>query len=301
MSLDPSTPSAPPAAEAYQLVQLANGTYSVHSVLEDETFHPVIGPVAEAQALYVGQTRFRERLASMGSDRFVVWDVGLGAAANVATLLAAGADTESTLEILSFDKTPEPAWFALRHARELGYPGPWTTPLECLLENSKPGAEPGSVEFLNGRQRVRWSLHLGDFPTLLAARPVLAPPHLVLFDAFSPATNPEMWTLRVFQDLHAALSLSHGCLLPTYSRSTLLRVTLLVAGFFVGRGHATGEKEETTIASNHAALIDQPLERAWLERVRRSTSAEPLHTPVYRQQPLQPETWAALSAHPQFQ
>ncbi|MEN9778327.1 MAG: hypothetical protein RJB04_2082, partial [Verrucomicrobiota bacterium] len=33
---------------AYSLVQLANGTTSIRSLAEGETFHPVIGPVAEA-------------------------------------------------------------------------------------------------------------------------------------------------------------------------------------------------------------------------------------------------------------
>jgi hypothetical protein len=90
------------------------------------------------------------------------------------------------------------------------------------------------------------------------------------------------------------------CALPTYSRSTLLRVTLLLAGFFVGAGHATGEKEETTLAANTPALIGKPLDRAWLSRARRSTSAEPLREPLYRQRPLSTETWDQLLAHPQF-
>ena len=89
--------------------------------------------------------------------------------------------------------------------------------------------------------------------------------------------------------------------MPTYSRSTLLRVTLLLAGFFVGAGHATGEKEETTIAANTLDLLEEPLSRDWLQRARRSRSAEPLWEPVYRQAPLSPESWEKLSRHPQFQ
>ena len=36
---------------AYRLVKLANGSHSLHSLAHGETFHPVIGPVAEAEAL----------------------------------------------------------------------------------------------------------------------------------------------------------------------------------------------------------------------------------------------------------
>jgi hypothetical protein len=74
----------------------------------------------------------------------------------------------------------------------------------------------------------------------------------------------------------------------------------LLAGFYVGVGHATGEKEETTIAANSLALIDEPLNEIWLMRARKSTSAEPLWEAIYRQAPLRAETWERLQAHPQF-
>jgi hypothetical protein len=80
----------------------------------------------------------------------------------------------------------------------------------------------------------------------------------------------------------------------------MLRVTLLLAGFFVGVGHATGEKEETTIAANTIDLIAEPLDRRWLQRAHRSSSAEPLWEPVYRQAALSSATWDKLLQHPQF-
>ena len=109
-----------------------------------------------------------------------------------------------------------------------------------------------------------------------------------------------MWTLPLFTGLFGLLDPERPCALPTYSRSTMLRVTLLLAGFYVGAGHATGEKEETTIAANTLELIDEPLDRIWLARARRSTSAEPLREPVYRQAPLCVDTWEKLEEHPQF-
>ncbi len=80
----------------------------------------------------------------------------------------------------------------------------------------------------------------------------------------------------------------------------MLRVTLLISGFFVGRGRAAGQKEETTIAANQLHLLEEPLERDWLQRARRSGSAEPLWEPIYRQAPLASSTWERLRQHPQF-
>ncbi len=301
----------------YSLVTLANGVRSVRSHAEAETFHPVIGPAAEAEALYVRQLRLRERLAAHTGE-FVIWDVGLGAAANALTVLQAARDLPCRVRLISFDHTLEPLRFALQHAGELGYFGGYEELVGTLLAE-------GRAERGNGAGYVTWDVCVGDFPTWLRNVPVPAAPvsdaagsfpsprnagsetgappapHAILFDAFSPAKNPEMWTLPLFTSLFRHLDPARPCAMPTYSRATLLRVTWLLAGFHVGVGHATGEKEETTLAANTLALLDEPLDCKWLERARRSTSAEPLHEPKYRQAPLTEETWERLRAHPQFQ
>ncbi len=287
-----------PTDSGYQLVRLNNGICSVRSLADAETFHPVVGPVAEAEALYVNQLRLRERLQKH-SGEFVIWDVGLGAAANALTVLRATRGIGCQIRLVSFDHTLEPLEFALKHATELGYFGGYENHLEQFLRKHR-------VTFQDGPQTVDWEFHLGDFPAWLARMvaagilPAATPPHAILFDAFSPAKNPAMWTLPLFTKLFQLLDPQRPCALPTYSRSTILRVTLLLAGFFVGVGHATGEKEETTIAANDLSLIAEPLDRRWLDRARRSHSAEPMTNPVYRIAPLSAESWERLQAHPQF-
>ena len=304
----------------YKLVQLASGAYSIRSLAHDETFHPVIGPVAEAEALYVNQLQLRERLKNH-SGEFVIWDVGLGAAANALTVLRATRDLACPIRLVSFDCTIEPLKFALQHAAALGYFGGYETQTRAILDQH-------AIRFTDGAHEVNWQLIPGDFPTLLNrelerrvhaaetsfdellppeggvpkhAEPEFgAPPHAIMFDAFSPAKNPAMWTLPLFTNLFQLLDPQRPCALPTYSRSTILRVTLLLAGFFVGVGHATGEKAETTIAASTLKLLAEPLDRRWLERARRSHSAEPMVESVYRIAPLTAGSWKKLQAHPQF-
>lgn len=299
----------------YQLVRLNNGICSVRSLVDAETFHPVVGPVAEAEALYVNQLRLRERLKHHTGE-FVIWDVGLGAAANALTVLRATRDIACKIRLVSFDHKLEPLKFALQHADALGYFGGYDGYLQEFIRAHR-------VSFQAGPQAVDWEFHHGDFPaliscssrresapafndtglsqlTLAAAKFSLPAPHAILFDAYSPARNPAMWTLPLFTNLFRLLDPQRPCALPTYSRSTILRVTLLLAGFFVGVGHATGEKEETTIAANTPDLMVEPLDRRWLARARRSHSAEPMVEPVYRIAPLSDESWAKLQAHPQF-
>jgi tRNA U34 5-methylaminomethyl-2-thiouridine-forming methyltransferase MnmC len=283
----------------YQLVRLNNGICSVRSLADAETFHPVVGPVAEAEALYVNQLKLRERLQNH-SGEFVIWDVGLGAAANALSVLRATRDIACHIRLISFDHTLEPLEFALQHAAELGYFGGYENYLQEFLRKYR-------VKFLDGQQSVNWEIHHGDFPTLISKLEIgdrkseIPAPHAIFFDAFSPAKNPAMWTLPLFKNLFQMLDPQRPCALPTYSRSTILRVTLLLAGFFVGVGHATGEKEETTIAANDLRLISEPLDLRWLERARRSHSAEPMMEPVYRIAPLSETSWKKLSAHSQFE
>ena len=283
------------AAAGYRIVKLANGSHSVHSLAHAETFHPVVGPVTEAQALYVTQARLRERLQQPPTQPFVIWDVGLGAAANSLTILRAARETSCALHLISFDHTLAPLEFALAHPEHLEYLAGHQQQLRDLLRHQY-------VIFQEGDCSVDWRVCLADFPSLLStpAAASIPKPHLVMFDAFSPAKNPAMWTLPLFTTLFRLLDPNRPCALPTYSRSTILRVTLLLAGFFVGVGHATGEKEETTFAANCLDLVEEPLDHRWLERARRSSSAEPLTEPLYRQAKLSPETWERLQQHPQF-
>jgi len=284
----------PGMSEAYQLVQLSNGSWSVRSLEAAETFHPVVGPAAEAEALYVRQLRIRERLTAAG-EGLVIWDVGLGAAANVLTLLRSIRDLSGRIRVLSFDQTLEPLRFALRNAPRLGYFGGHEPEVETLLASSR-------AVFPSGALAVDWSFHPGDFPTALGSAEADAwpPPHAILFDAYSPARNPGMWTLPLFSRLRELSPDSRPCALATYTRATLVRVTLLRAGWRVGIGNATGEKDETTVAANHSSLIEQPLGPDWWRRALRSTSAEPLQDAVYRQHPMSESTRAALERLPQF-
>ena len=270
--------------EEFQIVTVQSGATSVRSREFGETFHPVIGPMAEARALHVRGQRLAERVAETCGP-FIVWDVGLGAAANAVAVLESFADRK--MEIHSFDRASAPLDFALRHAEELGYLAPYRAAIEMLLATGR--AQVGGIG---------WHFHSGDFREAMQRADVAAP-HAVLYDPYSPATNADMWTLAHFTRLHARLDPARPCLLTNYTRSTAVRVTLLLAGFFVGSGHATGEKDQTTIAANVPGLLDDPLPKSWLDRVGRSTRSAPLREGKEGAR-IAADDFARLRAHPQF-
>jgi tRNA U34 5-methylaminomethyl-2-thiouridine-forming methyltransferase MnmC len=272
--------------EDFEIVTVASGARTLRSRAHGETFHPVVGPMREARGLHVEQQQLVERAGEV-EGAFVIWDVGLGAAANAVAVLEAfrGFSGAARVELHSFDSTSAPLAFAVTHAEALEYVAAHRATIGQLLDTGL--AHDGAVE---------WRLHRGDFRALLDAAPA---PHAILFDPYSPRANPELWTLEHFTALVARLDPARPCLWSNYTRSTAVRVTLLLGGFYVGHGAATGEKDQTTLASNTRELLTAPLDRAWLQRVRRSTAAAPLRENA-APGPISESDWEALLAHPQF-
>ena len=271
----------------FELVRVPSGALSLRSREFGETFHPGVGPIEEARNLHIAQQRLTERVAQCKST-FVIWDIGLGAAANAVAALEACAsiDHSPSIEIHSFDISLAPLIFALQNTASLSYLSPHLAPIKELTASSE--------SYLNG---IRWKLRLGDFRTLVNDISI-PPPHSIIYDPYSPQSNPGMWSLRHFTNLRARLASDRPCLMTSYSKSTAVRVTLLLAGFFVGKGSATGEKTETTVASNSLELLQDPLPQDWLSKVRRSTSAAPLGSASPG--PISESDLKALQAHPQF-
>ncbi len=285
--------------QEFELVRLQSGGWSLRKTSNAETFHPVVGPVNEARILHVEQQRLLERAGNLGS-RMVVWDVGLGAAANALGVVGAFESCEGLpgLDLHSFDWDRGPLEFALRYADELGYLKDYSAVLEELLEGAATYPEARPVEFGG----VRWWFHSGDFGALVR-RTDLPAPDAILYDPYSPASNPDMWCVEHFKALRGQLSSSRPCLWSNYTRSTSVRTGLLLAGFYVGIGRGVGEKDQTTVATNDPRLLEKPLDADWLRRVRASTRGAPLRVlpgGIVESGPIGAEDWNALLGHPQF-
>jgi tRNA U34 5-methylaminomethyl-2-thiouridine-forming methyltransferase MnmC len=278
---------------AFELVTLKGGGCSIRSKAHGETMHIGTDPRTESMELHVGQLRLAERVAAWKDESpFVIWDIGLGPAANAIMAIESlkGADAAGKfVEIHSFEIDTTVLEFALQHAEALKYLSGWEESLEELLSKGVANSAPG----------ITWRLHRGDFSR---SKPQAPAPSAIFFDPYSPARNAEMWSLETFRMIRDAVvdPTAPECLLTNYTRSTSVRVTMLLAGWFVGTGVATGEKEETTIAANRPGLLEKPLDAAWLARVRSSTNSSPIRGRNYERGPIVPEDYARLIAHPQF-
>lgn len=266
----------------FEAVVLGNGEVTVRDRRTGELMHPGLGPEREAELLYVRQTRLAERLREATSEPLRVLDVGLGAATNALAMIRCAGETPRTreLRLTSLERDDGALRLALADAERFPFQARHRALLEELLEGSE-------VE----RPGLRWTWLRGE--ALEALDRLEAPQDVLCFDPFSPEANPEMWsvaTLRRFREV-----LAPGGVLSTYSASTRTRVTLLLAGFWVGAGAPAAVKKETTVASDGPAALDAPLGSRWLQRWRRSSARAP-----HGASALTPEVEREVLAHPQF-
>ena len=82
----------------------------------------------------------------------------------------------------------------------------------------------------------------------------------------------------------------HACT-PT-ARATSTRAAMLLAGFAVGAGPSTGTMGQTSVGAIVPGDLAQPLDRRWLDRLRRSTAPLPADAPA--------DALDRIAAMPQF-
>ena len=253
----------------YEVIRAREGFSSIRQISSGEIMHSRTEPIAEARGLYVEQSQLAERLSERSGEPLVVWDVGLGAAANAMAAIEAYENSPRArpLRLISFENDLDPLRLALANpgkfpylrgeaARAILTDGEWRSPVHPELN---------------------WKLFSGDFLERMDDAPK---PDLIFYDMFSTKTSARLWTVSAFRKLFQACD-GRAVGLFTYTCSTANRAALLAVGFFVARGRNAGEKIETTIALTPAAFGSTSkrkcnlLARDWLARWERSAAKFP--------------------------
>jgi queuine tRNA-ribosyltransferase len=265
---------------SHEVVRTRKGLLAMRSIEAGEVMHPGVGPLVEAEQLYVRQSRLGQRLREHVAGRLVLFDIGMGAGSNALAArreaLAAPGEA-AVLDLVSYERDLGALALALSEPEAFGLQGESGEAAQALLANGR-----------HETPRVRWQLRHGDLVAALAEESLEA--DIVFWDPFSPKANPELWTIAAFSAIRRVAN--PHCTLFTYSASTAVRVALLLAGWAVGVGDSIGEKAATTAAAVDAADLSRPLDRSWLARLSRSDVPLPSDAP--------PDVVKRASEAPQF-
>jgi len=283
---------------AYEVHTAPEGFASIKHRASGEIMHSRTPPLEEARSLYVEQSQLAQRVQLREEETLenasplVIWDVGLGAAANAMAAIQcyeeqAAKGPVRPLRIISFENDLDSLRLAWRHQDRFLY--------------LRHGGPAGILQQGNWQSKTHpglsWRLLNGDFLETMTEAP--ARPDLIFYDMFSAKTSAETWTLPAFQKLFAACGTGPSELF-TYTCSTAIRAALLIAGFYVAKGRSTGPKTETTIALTPAAVLShighELLPADWLTKWERSGAKFPAAIPL-DQHSLLTET---IRTHAQF-
>ena len=288
-------PVKKPARGEYEIHTAREGFASILHVPSGEIMHSRTPPMDEAMRLYIEQSFLAERVRpEVSAEPLVIWDVGLGAAANAMAAIRcyeARAQTGPVrpMHIVSFENDLDSLRLAFEYNERFTYLR-HSGPAWLLREGKWQSRE---------HEGLSWTLVEGNFQETMAQAP--ARPEVIFYDMFSGKTNGDQWTLEAFRRLAKACE-GKGAELFTYTVSTASRAALLVSGFHVAKGRSTGDKVETTIAFTPEALGNPFTARHdilgadWLGKWGRSAA----RIPSWLLKDQQAEFERMLLEHPQF-
>ncbi len=229
-------PGYPSEGSGYRLLLTEDGSASLYAEEYGEAMHSLSGAYQEACLKHL----LPSGLLSRKQQVLTVLDVGFGLGYNVLALLLAfqGRERGQSLRIISLEKTE--SYFPLMSSLRFG------DERDAVYERLREGVEISRQGSEYTGENFTFSLVIGD------GREYLRKASGILFDAvfqdpYSPARNPELWSLDYFRKLRSLCA--DEAVLTTYSSAPQIRRALFDAGFHLGRGPSVGRKKEGTIAS----------------------------------------------------
>src|SRR6476469_7364264 len=107
----------------YEVHKAWEGFSSIRQISSGEIMHSRTDPMEEARQLYVEQARLAERLRERSAEPLILWDVGLGAAANAMAAIECyeTAKAQRPLHVISFENDLDPLRLAAAHLKSFPY------------------------------------------------------------------------------------------------------------------------------------------------------------------------------------
>lgn len=222
------------ACSNFQVVVTDDGSRTLYSVDDNETFHSESGALAESRLVFLENSGVPS-LIKQSSAPVQVLEIGYGTGLNFLLTADAAIKTASGLEYTAIDsrKIESQVIEQLEFNHLIESEELYVT----WLEWNHKELDDGNFQF----KKIDLQLIVGD-----ATDVDWKENHLfdaIYLDAFSPETTPELWTADFFLNLSSALK--PGCRLVTYCVKSEIQRRLTVSGFNVHKtaGPRSGKRE----------------------------------------------------------
>lgn len=235
-----------------QHIITGDGSISLFDPNFDECYHSHGGALTEAQNLYLGGSKFKERLAEDPTQAISVADIGLGLGYNACATLTSWLDHPNPppLYLTSFElnRNLVTQLFSKQAIWQSNWPKNW-------LDLFGPGTttSEGEVITTHGTHPITgagytWSILLGAITAdslahkLASCTPCIPKFDFIWQDAFSPSKNPDLWSKSWFDALART---SHAqATLMTYSVARVVKDALENSGWHYQKIKASGNSKK---------------------------------------------------------
>ena len=211
-----------------------DGSHTLYLPELNETYHSSHGAVSESLHVFINaglKAKFQN------NDSLNILEVGFGTGLNAALTFFVA--EKNNVKINYFSLEPNPLSFD--EVEKLNYNsiygGDEMKNLILKLHSAENGVKTSISDnflFCNNKEKIQEISLESDFYDL------------VYYDAFSPSTQPEMWTMPVFEKIYSAMR--KNALLVTYVAKGEVRRTLKSCGFTVEKLPGFAGKREMTRA-----------------------------------------------------
>ena len=190
------------------ILSTADGSHTLRHPAGGDTYHSLRGAVGEAEHVFI-----RAGFEAIEAPHVRVFEMGFGSGLNALLTLRRARESGKTVDYRAVELYP----VAPETAARLNF----SDDTLCAL-HAAPWGVPVPLDDRFRLTKYRMSLAEIELDTLFDA---------IYFDAFSPDTQPELWTVEIFRKLHAHTA--PGGVLTTYSAKGEVRRALQAAGYAV--------------------------------------------------------------------
>jgi tRNA U34 5-methylaminomethyl-2-thiouridine-forming methyltransferase MnmC len=213
-----------------------DGSFTLKSKYKDECYHSVKGAMTESMHIYI-QCGLLDRVQRLNDKKptapINVLEIGFGTGLNAFLALVEAHKKVLPIHYTSLELYP----LTLEEAQMLNYDEWVDARYHAVYQDllSSSWNQPVALNATFTLEKIEADVLTYDYPSAVY--------DVVFFDAFSPESQPELWTEKFFQKLYDAMNF--GGIFVTYCAKGVVRRSLQNIGFVVERlpGPPNGKRE----------------------------------------------------------